>query len=161
MCSKGEGEMEKQQTIDIAGWIKRCIEGTSGLLSFEKYELAVRLESDEVVAADWIIRCLANPNNEGSEDVLQAIIQRREDIKNGIATSKQSFYSSIQEKRISKMMDFDKASGEKYCWPNLFDMAVAEREGRINYKEAARYTKGCKEEAEITGTCWCGKFKKV
>lgn len=152
--------MEKQQTIDIAEWIKRCIEGTGGLLSFEKHEMAVRLASDEVVAADWIIRCLANPNNEGSGDVLQAIIQRREDIQNGIETSKQSFYSSIQEKRISKIMDFDKATGEQYCRSNLFDMAIAEREDRINHKEAARYTQACKEDAEIAGTCWCGKFKK-
>lgn len=65
----------------VEKWIKDCIEGPGGLLNFEKYEWAVRNDTDEMVAASWIIRCLANPSCEGSEDVFKAIEERREEMK--------------------------------------------------------------------------------
>jgi hypothetical protein len=70
-------DFSEEKSVDILAWIKRCIEGSSGLYSYENYEWAIRTESDEITGASWIIKCLANPNNKGSEDVLQAIIEHR------------------------------------------------------------------------------------
>jgi hypothetical protein len=77
-----EGELT-QNNIDIAEWIKKSIEGTGGLLDYERYELAVRNDTDEIVSASWIIRCLANPDNEGSDKVLRAILDYRASTKKG------------------------------------------------------------------------------
>lgn len=69
-----------ENNIDIAEWIKKCIEGPTGMLAFERYEWAIRLESNEICAASWIIRCLANPKCEGSKEVLDAIMERRKEV---------------------------------------------------------------------------------
>lgn len=63
--------------MNIIDFAKRIIEGVGGLNDFERYELAVPHVSDRVWAADWTIRCLANPKCEGSEEVLAAIMERR------------------------------------------------------------------------------------
>lgn len=76
--------MEAEKKTDfIYEWIKKCIEGTGGLLNYERYEWAIRNDTDEMTAASWIIRCLANPKSEGSEEVLQAIIERRKELSKG------------------------------------------------------------------------------
>lgn len=82
--SEGVKMMETEKKPDfIYEWIKKCIEGTGGLLNYEKYEWAIRNDTDEMTAACWIIRCLANPESKGSEEVLQAIIERRKELSNG------------------------------------------------------------------------------
>ena len=64
--------------IDIAAWI---VDRIAGLYDFEYHELAVpTINRDEAVAA-WIIRCLANPKCEGSADVLNSIVDRREKVQ--------------------------------------------------------------------------------
>lgn len=68
-----------EKEFDIAEWIKRCVEGPAGLLDYEKYEWALRNESDEITAANWIIRCLANPICKDSEKVLEAIQEHRKE----------------------------------------------------------------------------------
>ena len=73
-------DAKREDTVDIEGWIRDCIEGPGGLYDFERYECAVRNDTDEMVAACWVIRCLANPHNEGSAEVLDAIIKRREEV---------------------------------------------------------------------------------
>lgn len=63
--------------MKIDDWIKQIIDGTGGLHAFERCEWAVpTVPRDEAVAA-WVIRCLANPDSEGSGDVLAAIMERR------------------------------------------------------------------------------------
>ena len=61
--------------MKIAEWIHDVIDN---LHVFERCELAEpRIDRDEAVG-DWIIRCLANPDCEGSDYVLQKIAERRE-----------------------------------------------------------------------------------
>lgn len=65
----------------IPEWITQIIDGPAGLHSFEEHEIATpTIPRDEAVAA-WVIRCLANPLCEGSEEVFQAIAARREKVK--------------------------------------------------------------------------------
>lgn len=66
----------------IQQWIEDAINGVGGWKSFETYEV-VASEDRDVAIAEWIIRCLANPQLEGSAEVLAAIIERREQVKNG------------------------------------------------------------------------------
>lgn len=62
---------------DIAAWCKHIIEGQAGMNSYEARELVVWHESERFSAAQWVIRCLANPDCEGSGEVLQAIVEQR------------------------------------------------------------------------------------
>jgi hypothetical protein len=66
--------------MKIQEWLDQIINGTTGLHSFEAHECAVmNVPRDEAVAS-WVIRCLANPASEGSADVLESIIRRREKV---------------------------------------------------------------------------------
>lgn len=64
----------------IFDWIKNVIEGSGGLLDYERHEWAVRNYSDEITAAIWVIKCLGNPKCEGSAEVLKAILDRRKEM---------------------------------------------------------------------------------
>lgn len=67
--------------MDISVWINRIIDGPSGLHAFEHFERATpTVPRDEAVAA-WVIRCLANPECDGSADLLAAIQRRREKVE--------------------------------------------------------------------------------
>ncbi len=63
--------------MDIADFATEIIEGVGGMNDFEKYELAAWGCSDRVAAADWTLRCLANPRCKGSQEVIEAILARR------------------------------------------------------------------------------------
>ena len=63
--------------MKIKEWIDRVINGPSGMNSFEQHELVVWHCGEREAAANWIIRCLANPQCEGTEDVLHAIMEQR------------------------------------------------------------------------------------
>jgi len=65
----------------IADWCKRVIEGSGGMNDYEHFEMAVWHVPDRVAAAMWVVRCLANPKCEGSAEVLQAIQERRAEMK--------------------------------------------------------------------------------
>jgi hypothetical protein len=60
---------------------KHIIEGVGGMNDCERYELAVFPLGDRVAAVEWTLRCLANPECEGSAEVLAAIAERRRDGK--------------------------------------------------------------------------------
>jgi len=63
--------------MKIQEWVNNIIDGTTGLHAFERFEFATpTIPRDQAVAA-WVIRCLANPDCEGSGDVLAAIAARR------------------------------------------------------------------------------------
>lgn len=63
--------------VNIKEWIEGVINGPGGLLSMEEHEFAVRTKSAEYTAVDWVIRCLANPECEGSGDILSSIQEQR------------------------------------------------------------------------------------
>jgi len=69
--------MGVEQKLDIAAWIKDCIEGKGGMNAYEDNECVVWHVPERQAAATWILRCLANPWCEGSEAVLAAILERR------------------------------------------------------------------------------------
>lgn len=62
----------------IDQWIHTIIDGTTGLHAFEGRE-SLSEPRDEAVAA-WVIRCLANPDCDGSKEILEAIMKRREKV---------------------------------------------------------------------------------
>ncbi len=57
---------------------RACIEGSGGMNDFEDHECVVWHNSDRAAAAYWILKCLANPRCEGSQEVIDAIIAHRE-----------------------------------------------------------------------------------
>lgn len=65
------------RATDIGEWCKEIIEGAGGFDNYEKYELVVWHISRERAIAEWVIRSLANPENEGSQMVIDSIIERR------------------------------------------------------------------------------------
>lgn len=56
---------------------REIIEGTGGMNDYEEYEKVVWHESDRVAASAWTLRCLANPNCKGSQEVLDLILATR------------------------------------------------------------------------------------
>lgn len=62
---------------DINNWIQKIINGSSGFHVCEEHEIMIHHISREHSIAAWVIRCLANPDCEGSEDVLKAINKQR------------------------------------------------------------------------------------
>jgi len=67
----------------ISAWCEKVINGPTGLKSFEYSEMALPVCDRDVAIAAWVIRCLANPDCEGSQVVLDAIAERREAVQNG------------------------------------------------------------------------------
>ena len=65
-------------SANLYEWTRQIIHGPGGMNSYEAHELAM-FDDDRLDAARWVLRCLANPNCEGSADVLAAIIARRGD----------------------------------------------------------------------------------
>jgi hypothetical protein len=61
----------------IPQWVKRIITGTGGFLALEGHDDGDFYESREEAIAEFVIRCLANPCSDGSEQVLQEIIENR------------------------------------------------------------------------------------
>lgn len=61
---------------DIKAWLTSILEGAGGLKNFHKYELGGS-RSNIHDAANWTVRCLANPKCAGSGTVVQAILDER------------------------------------------------------------------------------------
>lgn len=64
--------------------------------------------------------------------------------------------------RVKKLND----STTAYCWSDLYSVAAEHISGRVSadtaeeLKEAARSTARCHEDAKVSGSCYCGKFKR-
>ena len=71
--------------MDIMTYCEKIITGVGGLHDFERYELAVPNVDRDVATAAWVIRCLANPKSEGSQQVLEAILERRRELSSNEA----------------------------------------------------------------------------
>lgn len=69
---------ESNEGLNVSAWCHGIIDGVGGLNDFERYELAIPTVPDRELAAQWTLRCLANPDCKGSAEVLSAIIERRE-----------------------------------------------------------------------------------
>ncbi len=67
--------------ISIAAWVHEVIEGPGGMNEFERHELVSWFDEDRVAGAKWVLRCLANPGCEGSQEVLDAILLRRAEVE--------------------------------------------------------------------------------
>ena len=67
--------------MTIPEWINRIINGSGGMNDFELTEWVQWLDSDRYCAVSWALRCLANPACEGSEEVLDAILEHRADLR--------------------------------------------------------------------------------
>jgi hypothetical protein len=61
----------------IADWCREMIEGTGGMNDYEYYEAVDWGVSDRVAAAEWILRCLANPANQTGAIILEKILLAR------------------------------------------------------------------------------------
>lgn len=59
---------------------ERIITGVGGLHDYERCEMATPKYDRDVATVIWAIKCLANPKCKGSEEVLQAIIDRRKSL---------------------------------------------------------------------------------
>ena len=55
--------------------------GVGGYQDFKYYEMAVPKDDADVALVIWVLKCLANPRNTISGDVLDAILQRRDELK--------------------------------------------------------------------------------
>ena len=71
-------EDNNENTDALTIWIDRIINGVGGFRCWEDHECVIFHTSREEGIAAFVIRCLANPKCEGSEDVLKAIQERRE-----------------------------------------------------------------------------------
>jgi hypothetical protein len=67
-------------TWTLKKFAESIIEGPGGMNVFGDREMVVFHGSDRVHAAQWAIKCLANPLCEGSEEALAAIIERRKSL---------------------------------------------------------------------------------
>jgi len=65
--------------MNAMGFARKVIEGTGGMDDFERYEIVSWKCSDRVAAAHWMLKCLANPDCEGSQEALDAIIKARKE----------------------------------------------------------------------------------
>ena len=72
------------RATDIGQWCKEIIDGASGFISYEEHELVIWHISRERAVAEWVIRCLANPENEGSQMVIDSIIARRKVVASNV-----------------------------------------------------------------------------
>lgn len=70
---------QEPAALDIFQWSQDIVEGPGGYNNWKQYEWVDTGVSDRVAVAQWIIRCLANPNCAGSGEVLKMIVARRED----------------------------------------------------------------------------------
>ena len=68
---------EQQDKNEISEWCKRIITGPAGFISYEDHEWPIWHVPREQAIAEWVIRCLANPADKGSEMVIDSIIERR------------------------------------------------------------------------------------
>jgi len=67
--------------MNILEFSEKIITGVGGLHDFEYYEMATPNYDRDVVVAIWVMKCLANPLCDGSDEVIQAIIEKRKETK--------------------------------------------------------------------------------
>lgn len=73
----GESEVEVFSVMD---WIRDVVCGCGGFQDFEKREGAFYSDRD-IALAEFVVRALANPSCNGSDDMVSAIIERRKEVQ--------------------------------------------------------------------------------
>ncbi len=68
---------KKKNPKTPSDWARSIIFGIGGMNDYEDRECVVWNQPERVAAAEWAIRCLANPYCEGSQYVLDQIIDAR------------------------------------------------------------------------------------
>lgn len=63
--------------MEIEEWIKSVVEGPGGFIDWEEREVIAFPGGREKAIARFVIRCLANKDCKGSDKVLLAILERR------------------------------------------------------------------------------------
>jgi hypothetical protein len=63
--------------MKLLDFCEKIINGDTGLHEMERCEMAVPTVDRDVAVAAWVIRCLANPNCEGSGYILDMVQARR------------------------------------------------------------------------------------
>lgn len=66
--------------IDLFEWSRTIIDGPGGFVAFDEREWPIFNDTRDVEIVKWTLRCLANPANTGSAEVLAAIQKRREKV---------------------------------------------------------------------------------
>jgi hypothetical protein len=87
------------EEFSIKEWVKEVIHGVGGLESYEDHEVADQSEDPRLRGAEWVIRCLANPECEGSRKALDAIYDRRRSNRLGKRPTGDSEARRIEEMR--------------------------------------------------------------
>ena len=64
-------------SVDLHEWCQRIITSPGGFREYVKREIPDFAEPREVEIAKWVVRCLGNLDNEGSAQVIEAILERR------------------------------------------------------------------------------------
>lgn len=82
---------------DIKLWCKRIVDGTGGLRAYFARE--AKSTPKQVDCVEWALRCLANPDNEGSGLVLVAILEQRA-LKLGLAPMARNLELNVWLKRV-------------------------------------------------------------
>jgi len=63
--------------MNILEFSEKIITGVGGLHDFEYHEMATPNYDRDVTVAIWVMKCLANPLCEGSDEAIQAILEKR------------------------------------------------------------------------------------
>jgi hypothetical protein len=81
----------------ISQWIKRIITDSNGFLVWEEREGVIFHTTREEGIANFVIRCLANIRCEGSDKVLQDIIDHRDAVNEDTLPPKVISYNFMRE----------------------------------------------------------------
>ena len=63
--------------MNIKEFCEQIITGSGGLHDYERCEMPMYKNERDIEIAIWTVRCLANPDCEGSDIAINAIIERR------------------------------------------------------------------------------------
>lgn len=63
--------------MNVEQFATKIIEGPAGMNEFTTREVVAWGVSEKVAASIWTLRCLANPACEGSQEAVDAILERR------------------------------------------------------------------------------------
>jgi hypothetical protein len=73
---------EEIEANPLLSWIDRIIEGPTGFKAWEENEWVIFHWPRECGIAHFVIRCLANPACEGSQEMLDEIMAQRKRLEN-------------------------------------------------------------------------------
>lgn len=63
--------------LKCSAFARAIIEGPGGMNDFEAREVVAWKHPDRIAAAIWTMRCLANPECEGTQEAIDAILRAR------------------------------------------------------------------------------------